>query len=112
MAAAFAIDGDDKTRWGGAFSAGHWLQLDLGRVATVTGALIPRHRLRRRVRIQGRRRTPRRRIADRLRRVVTARQQDATLHVTPEPGLHDRSPVQRWWPARQRPNQVAIDDKS
>src|SRR5258705_8050600 len=40
MSAAFAIDGDDKTRWGGAFSAGHWLQLDLGREATVAGALI------------------------------------------------------------------------
>lgn len=40
MAAAFAIDGDDATRWGGAFSPGHWLQVDLGRVATVAGALI------------------------------------------------------------------------
>ncbi|HEX3122801.1 MAG TPA: discoidin domain-containing protein, partial [Rhodanobacteraceae bacterium] len=40
MAAAFAIDGNDTTRWGGAFSAGHWLQVDLGRVASVAGALI------------------------------------------------------------------------
>ena len=40
MAAAFAIDGNDTTRWGGAFSAGHWLQVDLGSVASVAGALI------------------------------------------------------------------------
>lgn len=35
-----AIDGDPATRWGGTFSAGHWLQLDLGRVADVVGVLI------------------------------------------------------------------------
>ena len=40
MAAAFAIDGDDATRWGGAFSAGHWLQVDVGSVASIGGALI------------------------------------------------------------------------
>jgi F5/8 type C domain-containing protein len=40
MAAAFAIDGDDKTRWGGSFSPGHWLQIDLGRPASIGGALI------------------------------------------------------------------------
>lgn len=40
MASAFAIDGNDATRWGGAFSAGHWLQVDLGSVASVAGALI------------------------------------------------------------------------
>ena len=40
MASAFAIDGNDTTRWGGAFSAGHWLQVDLGSVASVAGALI------------------------------------------------------------------------
>jgi len=28
MASAFAIDGNVTTRWGGAFSAGHWLQVD------------------------------------------------------------------------------------
>ena len=40
MAPAFAIDGNDQTRWGGAFSAGHWFQLDLGRESPVAGALI------------------------------------------------------------------------
>ena len=30
LAASHAIDGDPKTRWGGAFSADHWLQVDLG----------------------------------------------------------------------------------
>ena len=40
MASAFAIDGNVTTRWGGAFSAGHWLQVDLGSVASVAGALI------------------------------------------------------------------------
>ncbi len=40
MAPSMAIDRDDKTRWGGAFSANHWLQVDLGRVAPVGGALI------------------------------------------------------------------------
>jgi hypothetical protein len=40
LAPAHAIDGDDGTRWGGAFSANHWLQVDLGRVAAVGGALV------------------------------------------------------------------------
>ena len=40
LAPSQAIDGDDKTRWGGTFSANHWLQVDLGRVAPVGGALI------------------------------------------------------------------------
>lgn len=35
LAAGQAIDADAKTRWGGAFSAGHWWQLDLGRSAAV-----------------------------------------------------------------------------
>ncbi|MFT3763360.1 MAG: discoidin domain-containing protein [Pseudoxanthomonas sp.] len=35
MAAAFAIDGNPATRWGGGFSAGHWFQLDLGRSASI-----------------------------------------------------------------------------
>jgi hypothetical protein len=34
------IDGDAKTRTGGSFSAGHWFQVDLGRVAQVAGARI------------------------------------------------------------------------
>ena len=40
LAPAHAIDGDAKTRWGGTFSAGHWLQVDLGRESSVGGALI------------------------------------------------------------------------
>jgi hypothetical protein len=40
MPPAFAIDGDDSTRWGGAFSPGNWLQLDFGRAAIVAGAII------------------------------------------------------------------------
>jgi len=40
LAPAFAIDGDETTRWGGAFSPGHWFQLDLGREATVAGVRI------------------------------------------------------------------------
>jgi hypothetical protein len=40
LAAAHAIDGDETTRWGGAFSANHWFQVDLGRVARVGGARI------------------------------------------------------------------------
>ncbi|HVI58859.1 MAG TPA: discoidin domain-containing protein [Luteimonas sp.] len=40
LAPAHAIDGDEATRWGGAFSAGHWFQLDFGRVAQVGGARI------------------------------------------------------------------------
>ena len=40
LAPAHAIDGDIKTRWGGAFSADHWLQVDLGRAAEVGGVAI------------------------------------------------------------------------
>lgn len=40
LAPAHAIDGDPKTRWGGAFSPGHWLQVDLGRESSVGGVLI------------------------------------------------------------------------
>lgn len=40
MAAAFAIDGDPKTRWGGAFSPGNWFQVDLGRSAAIGGVEI------------------------------------------------------------------------
>lgn len=40
MAAAFAIDGDVATRWGGGFSPGHWFQVDLGRSADLGGVLI------------------------------------------------------------------------
>jgi hypothetical protein len=40
MAPAFAIDGDATTKWGGAFAAHHWLQVDLGEVANVGGVLL------------------------------------------------------------------------
>jgi len=40
MEPALAIDGDESTRWGGAFSPGQWLQVDLSRTATVGGVLI------------------------------------------------------------------------
>lgn len=40
LAPAHAIDGDPKTRWGGTFSADHWLQVDLGRIAEVAGVAI------------------------------------------------------------------------
>jgi hypothetical protein len=40
MTAAFAIDGDMHTLWGGAFSPGNWFQIDLGRAAHVGGVLI------------------------------------------------------------------------
>src|ERR1700730_13632824 len=40
MLPAFAIDGDASTKWGGAFSPGHWLQVDLSRTAAIGGALI------------------------------------------------------------------------
>lgn len=40
IASKFAIDGDETTRWGGAFSPGHWLQVDLGRVAALGGVRI------------------------------------------------------------------------
>ena len=40
LAPEHAIDGDETTRWGGAFSPGHWLQVDLGEVVRVGGARI------------------------------------------------------------------------
>lgn len=40
MAAAMAIDADPTTRWGGAFSADHWLQIDLSAEANVGGMVI------------------------------------------------------------------------
>jgi hypothetical protein len=40
MPPAFAIDGNASTKWGGAFSPGHWLQVDLSRTAAIGGALI------------------------------------------------------------------------
>jgi hypothetical protein len=40
MEPALAIDGDESTRWGGAFSPGEWLQVDLSRTATIGGVLI------------------------------------------------------------------------
>jgi hypothetical protein len=40
MEPAFAIDGDASTKWGGAFSPGHWLQVDLSRTAAIGGVLI------------------------------------------------------------------------
>jgi len=43
---------------------------------------------------------------------MAARQQDATLRVTLEPGLRDGTAVQVWWPTRQRPNRVTVDGKS
>jgi len=43
---------------------------------------------------------------------MSARQQDATLRVTLEPGLRDGTPVQVWWPTRQRPKNVTVDGKS
>ena len=39
-ASAFAIDGDLGTHWGGAFSAEQWLQIDLGKAASLGGALV------------------------------------------------------------------------
>ena len=40
MSTKFAVDGDPKTRWGGAFSANHWLQLDFGRAVDVGGVVL------------------------------------------------------------------------
>jgi hypothetical protein len=40
MASAFAIDGDPTTRWGGAFTAEHWLQVDMSATAEVAGVLL------------------------------------------------------------------------
>lgn len=39
-ASALAIDGDLGTRWGGAFSTEQWLQIDLGSMASLGGALV------------------------------------------------------------------------
>lgn len=40
MAASMAIDGDPTTRWGGAFSANHWVQIDLSAEANVGGLVV------------------------------------------------------------------------
>ncbi|HMN47106.1 MAG TPA: discoidin domain-containing protein [Povalibacter sp.] len=40
LAPAYAIDADQKTRWGGPFSPGHWFQLDLGKEADIGGVVI------------------------------------------------------------------------
>ena len=39
-ASALAIDGDPGTRWGGSFSGEQWLQIDLGKAASLGGALV------------------------------------------------------------------------
>jgi hypothetical protein len=39
-ASARAIDGDPGTHWGGAFSSEQWLQIDLGKAASLGGALL------------------------------------------------------------------------
>ncbi len=38
--AELAIDNDPATRWSSPFADGHWLQIDLGRSATVAGAML------------------------------------------------------------------------
>lgn len=40
LASPLAFDGDPETRWGGAFSSGHWLQVDLGAEADIGGVRI------------------------------------------------------------------------
>jgi hypothetical protein len=40
MASARAIDGDATTRWGGAFTSEQWLQIDLGKAASLGGVLL------------------------------------------------------------------------
>lgn len=40
MASSYAIDGDTTTHWGGAFSAEHWLQVDVSDVASIGGVLL------------------------------------------------------------------------
>jgi hypothetical protein len=40
LAPGHAIDTDETTRWGGAFSPGNWFQVDLGKVARVGGVRI------------------------------------------------------------------------
>jgi hypothetical protein len=39
-AAGLAIDADTTTRWGGAFSSEQWLQIDLGKAASLGGAVV------------------------------------------------------------------------
>ncbi|HVZ32248.1 MAG TPA: discoidin domain-containing protein, partial [Polyangiaceae bacterium] len=39
-APALAIDGDATTHWGGAFTSEQWLQIDLGKAASVGGVLL------------------------------------------------------------------------
>jgi len=40
LASPHAFDGDPATRWGGPFSPGHWLQVDLGASAAIAGVRI------------------------------------------------------------------------
>ncbi len=40
LARKFAIDGDPTTKWGGPFSAGHWVQVDLSRPAELGGVVL------------------------------------------------------------------------
>jgi hypothetical protein len=40
LAPKFAIDRDHATKWGGPFSAGHWVQVDLGRPANLGGVVL------------------------------------------------------------------------
>lgn len=40
FAAEFAVDGKLDTRWSSTFDDGHWLQIDLGKPALVTGAVL------------------------------------------------------------------------
>lgn len=35
-----AIDGDPATKWGGPFSPGHWMQVDLGRATRIGGVVL------------------------------------------------------------------------
>ena len=39
-ASALAIDGDTNTHWGGAFTSEQWLQVDLGKPASIGGVLL------------------------------------------------------------------------
>src|SRR5262245_41674582 len=39
-APALAIDGNAGTRWGGAFTSEQWLQIDLGKAASIGGVLL------------------------------------------------------------------------
>jgi F5/8 type C domain len=40
LAPKFAIDRDHATKWGGPFTAGHWVQVDLGRAANLGGVVL------------------------------------------------------------------------